>query len=412
MFMCSAIILPTGTIGNINIKIILLIMLLFIVVYDNIKKNSVSEIFIASKYLLFIVVILLTWLDIGVIKANANEFYGFLQFKDFLATIIVTLIGYYFYKRKLFDWNYYFRLTLFAHLSYIVLKVVIFTAVLLNYVTLYDVIAFVKNIFGYPLITFNFSGGIIERNVARLDLLNDSLSPFLLLYVLNIELFGIQIKRSSKYGITVLLILNILIGYKRSLIIVSIVGVLYSILFVANNISRFKTIFITSAIITILYINYHEEINYFVTDRFNSNSQDYSDTIRREQFHVLKNEFYDNYLIGKGMGGYAYNYIRSEDLPYSYEMQWMQFLMQFGIFGFIFVLITYCSIIVTVIVSWVDYNPKIRSILLLSFILWGLMSFTNPMMLSSFCSVFYTLILLTALEFRTSKHVISRGSCN
>ena len=397
--MVLVIILPTGNVAGLNIKLLFMLVITSFVLYDIVINDMTDAIAGSIKYVSSISVVLLAWVIIGLLKNDAYEFYGFSQFKDFMATIIVTWLGYYLYRRRLLDWYYYFRLVLYAHLTYIMLKVAMFTAVFLNYITLTNLVDFIRNVFGYSLVTFNFSGNIIESNVVRLDLLNDSLSPYLLLFLLNTEQLGIRIKPNSKFFMIILLIVNILIGYKRSLIIVGLFVLLYSIFFAMKSSTRLKALIVVSAIVAVLYINYSEEINYFVVDRFSSSSQDYSDTLRLEQFHVLMNEFYDNYLIGKGMGGYAYNYIRSEDLPYSYEMQWMQFLMQFGILGIIIVILTYCTIIIPAIRNWFRVDAKIRIIVLISFVSWGLISFTNPMMLSSFCSAFYTLILLTALKY-------------
>jgi O-antigen ligase len=78
-----------------------------------------------------------------------------------------------------------------------------------------------------------------------------------------------------------------------------------------------------------------------IADRFSSGfdfsptSFDDSPGARREQFFALMKGWHEHPLIGAGFGASAYGSIRSETMPWSYELFYLALLFQTGIFGFL-----------------------------------------------------------------------------
>ena len=59
-----------------------------------------------------------------------------------------------------------------------------------------------------------------------------------------------------------------------------------------------------------------------------------TDEIRRMQFHRLTELIGKQPLFGYGVGSYDRGYVRSPQMPYSYELQLLSFVLKFGIVGF------------------------------------------------------------------------------
>ena len=78
-----------------------------------------------------------------------------------------------------------------------------------------------------------------------------------------------------------------------------------------------------------------------LADRFSSGfdfsptSFDDSPSARLEQYFALMKGWHEHPLIGAGFGASAYGSIRSETMPWAYELYYLDLLFQTGIFGFL-----------------------------------------------------------------------------
>ena len=68
---------------------------------------------------------------------------------------------------------------------------------------------------------------------------------------------------------------------------------------------------------------------------FSPTSFDDSPGARREQYFALMKGWHEHPLIGAGLGASAYGSIRSETMPWAYELFYLDLLFQTGIFGFL-----------------------------------------------------------------------------
>jgi len=98
------------------------------------------------------------------------------------------------------------------------------------------------------------------------------------------------------------------------------------------------------------------------------------------------------------MGGYAESYVRDTKVRHSYEVQWVAFLMQFGLIGMLFLLLPLCF------VCWKFCKPPF-TIAKLSFfflfILWLLSGFTNPFLISLTSGIIYSIFILAGMILNT-----------
>jgi len=402
-FIFLLVLLPSGSLWNVNIKAVFSVILFLLVLGHALNNGINKQIFNATLFLIAASTFLLLWLFIGLLKFEGSEFYGLTQMKDFVATISATWVGYYLYRSNVFKWQFFFLLVLWSHVTYIFVKLIFFCLIVTNVISLGAFVDAVRDIFHVTIVSLDLLAVFEGLSFIRLDLLNDSLSPFLLLFLLNVDLFKVKITPKVRYLIYLLLFLNLVISFKRSLIMAALIAIAYSVVVLMKSNARLTTVITLTVATLLLYSIYPVELNYLFTERFLSASQEASDITRSEQIGILINEFSENPLFGKGLGGYSKLQIRAVDLPYTYEVQWLAFLMQFGIIGLIIVFLIYSLTIAPILKSGLIVDFKVKSIILLAFVLWGLMSFTNPMMTASFCSVFYTLLLLSSLELATNR---------
>jgi len=75
-----------------------------------------------------------------------------------------------------------------------------------------------------------------------------------------------------------------------------------------------------------------------IEQRFFSVGAQKSDDIRRRQTDALTQDIDQNFFLGHGFGSFSYGMVRNPQAPYSYEVQWLAIIYQFGVIGLLFIL--------------------------------------------------------------------------
>lgn len=114
-----------------------------------------------------------------------------------------------------------------------------------------------------------------------------------------------------------------------------------------------------------------------LTDRFTGEGSTNSDETRIEQIAELTGQIQLAPYFGYGLGASVPGYLRSQTLPYSYEVQWYALVMQVGLVGVSWLLAT---ILLMVLSSASDRRAAVCMSLIL--VLWALAGFTNPSLTS------------------------------
>lgn len=112
-------------------------------------------------------------------------------------------------------------------------------------------------------------------------------------------------------------------------------------------------------------------------ERFVGEGSNVSDEIRVEQIQELTREIQYNPIFGSGLGSSVPNFVRSETLPYSYEIQWYATVMQFGFFGTTILIIS-----VLLMILWGIRGARAIVCLSLLIAMWIVAGFTNPFITS------------------------------
>ncbi|MCM3573274.1 O-antigen ligase family protein [Mesobacillus subterraneus] len=205
----------------------------------------------------------------------------------------------------------------------------------------------------------------------------------------------IMSRSHNKMDYTILLIFSvcILISNTRGLWLGSILGVSIMLLFGKSTVIK-----VISACVIILSITltplFFSDFTGDVLERVSSSfdfTQNESNSIRSEQALQLVNEFENHIFFGKGFGSTLdTGYYRSE-VPYSFELSYLELLYKLGLFGFIpFVigLLLYFRIIIK------SANKDMKLGVFASFFSFILLSTTNPYIVSSL-GMFFLAILFS-----------------
>lgn len=136
-----------------------------------------------------------------------------------------------------------------------------------------------------------------------------------------------------------------------------------------------------------------ERVELLIYERFFSYDNKMSDQTRVEQIAALMDGLEKVPLLGRGLGGYIDSLFRDGLVLHSYEVQWVAFLMQFGMLGF-FVLLT-----PVLIIGYKLFLPPFTRVKLAFFGLFGiwlLSGFTNPFLISLTSGIVYSIFILAA----------------
>lgn len=244
----------------------------------------------------------------------------------------------------------------------------------------------------------NLFGGIImsqpisELGFLRIDTANDVL-PF---YIFLFYLYDNNFSNIKKIITSIFMFIYILIIYSRIFIafyVFSLIIILFHKLIIKLKYKNIKFIInkrvaIIAMMIFILlcgsgYLltktSVYKEVKGLIVERFVGDATKYSDDIRLNQKKAIMNEIENSIVIGKGIGSYADELIRSEINKYSYELEYLAFIMQFGVIGFILLIIGMFMFIFIILYQYINNKNKVLiiPILLCTIFQIGKMT-TNP----------------------------------
>ena len=349
--------LPSGGVYNLNIKILffLLLLVLSITVYlQNKSIKIISSLIVGTCLVSFFGV----WWIYGILRDNiwANE-----QFQGFFSTIFTIVV---LYSSKYINQEFpknIVKYIIIGNIVYCAVKIFLIFLIYFNYLSFESLL----NIFSV-IETTPITLEIIPRLI-RIQTITDSITPFAIAYII----FN---KKSRYYIILPLMYISLFLSYSRFLWIIAI---LVFILWFFRNASRIKKLtFVILSIIFFVFTPLNSKIG-IIVDRFGGDETYQSDSTRRDQIQGLFSSVEINPLMGLGMGGYIREIIRDKNAPYSYEVQWLAFLMQFGVLGII-LLISLVIVLLTLI-----YKNNGEVIWVVMYFLWILSGFTNPYLVSS-----------------------------
>lgn len=378
-----SLILPSGNLGGyINIKLIIFSAVFFTFIF--IKPVKVIT-FCALIFLM-----LAPWLFLGVMKGNAG--YAFSQFKDVFITILFMFLMYCYIDIKKQNVRTLFFCVFYTVIFLALIKVSIFV---ISAVTKMPVGYYIDNIsyfFGVKLMTLDVS----ESSIGRINFISDYIIPYIIFFMLK---YGKQYVRSNilLYCSVGLLVISVFASFSRFIWGISILCIVFAIF--SSGIKKNIYVFL----ITISFIPFFliSDVYDALALRFSSQQINSSDGARSEQYNNLIEQFFDEPILGHGLGYYIRGFVRSTDAMYSYELQFNALLMQVGIIGVALLLgvLGYMSI---------RHYQKLPSLMekfiyFSLYFTWLCAGFFNPVLFSSAGGVIFSFFILYPVCIQTSR---------
>lgn len=346
------------------------------------KKINIKQINILF-FLLSSTSFLLLWFLFGIINDESNLPVGIDQIKIFIITLTVPTLTLFLLNEEKISEQAVFKTVIYSNLAYCTLKLIAIVLHFTGLINIWDIL----EVLGFRVMTMSIFG-TLQRLQSSLDIS----TPFILLFVLQSDYLGFHLSRRLKvFYITISLISNFL-AFSRFLLFIYAFS--FTLYFLTQSFSRLtKGLFIGFIfLMTIVMILGTDNLATSFQQRFFSKASHYSDHVRWAQYDALMQEHEEAPYLGKGLGSYSKNLIRDHEIKHSYEVQWVAFLMQFGIIGITLLLIP----IGIIIFGFLQYPlTRIHLSFLSLFLLWILSGFTNPFLISLQSGIIYTLFLIT-----------------
>lgn len=302
---------------------------------------------------------------------------AFDQFKLFIITWVVAIVSLYLIDEGALTRSGFLRLVVYLNCAFSTIKI---AAVALHIAGIIKLLKFME------LTGLRFMSLSITENVFRLQTSVDIVTPYIIFLVLQSDALGLKFSKKFKVFFIFISILSLILSFSRFLMAVAFMAFFFYWL----SISIPKMVRALLAAILLLFggvsvIGFDAAEKAFHL-RFTSFGNYQSDETRREQIEALMKEHDEHQLLGKGLGGSAKNYFRDNSLTYSYEVQWVGFLMQFGAIGILLLFVPLFLITYAILTPPID---TVKVGLFCMFGIWILSGFTNPYMISLTSGIVY-----------------------
>jgi hypothetical protein len=381
-----AVCLPGGSVLGLNLKLIssglFLVAFVLYVVAGGPFFSHAEIIFmgVVAAFLCF-------WSLVGVLNGQADTGQILSQLRLIAMAILVAWLSIFAIRRGLVTAERLITVIIYGMFCASAVKVALVAASVFSNI---DPIQITRSVFGeesveaYPILF----------GLVRLDFAQDILGAFALFALLAPSVSGVRFGRTSKLFICIVVVLGSgLLAYSRANWFIYVVSI-----FVAMIVQRsWKTMAVTVLAALLLCVSFYDVLNAVYEDRFVREAES-SDTGRIEQARALMGEIKARPILGKGMGAHVNTYISSGTQKYSYELQWLAFLMQFGIVGELGILLLVAASTRDLVMAKHPAKPW----MLLLFVLWLLDSWTNPHITGSFAGATFGLFMAMFYRMRNT----------
>lgn len=270
-----------------------------------------------------------------------------------------------------------------------------------------ELVDFYFNVFNAQPVTLLFS------SILRIQVPSDALP----LVVYSFILIDNKASKISKIILSLLVGLFVFVVYSRVFILQYVLIIITAYFMSNTKLTMKKIIFLTWVTILLLIVTF--TVFYFdiftldtLLERFTGNETQTSDWIRNQQAIFLKSAFEEAVLYGKGIGYYPLSFIRNINTPFSYELEYLSFLMQFGIVGF-FLIIIMSIIHFFSLINFQDIRKITYFFIIFNMVIWLFKPLFNPSFLTfNSASVIVVIIIFSYGNKVTGEDDIEKYSTN
>lgn len=336
---------------------------------------------------------LLIWLFLGLAGNLVSQEAPLDQFKIFIITFSFVVMTLYAVDEKLVSPETLIRTMIFTNFIYSIIKLSLILLHVLQIINMFDLM---------EALDMRFMSMEMASGFSRFQTSVDIVTPFFILFVLQSDELNLKFNSLFKYSYFVISIVAIMFSFSRFLMGVAFFSsILYMVTLNKKNLQKALLLFLGLVVVFIAVLGFDVLLT-MIERRFFSHDNYYSDLTRTQQIDALMEQFFKAPYFGMGLGGFVKDFVRDGGIVYSYEVQWVAFLMQFGLFGIILLLIP-----VGFICSQFLLRPlsKVKFSFLGLFLIWLLSGFTNPFLISLASGIVYAIFLLAANILNRPKYI-------
>lgn len=320
VYIFMLVLLPSGSILGFNVKIVWFCLLLPLALYVYFGRYRATP--HRTMLLLLIPVALLSWS----LLAQENGFEpasSFAQFKDLIVTISTCWFATLLCEEGYGETVFLLRTLVQAEVAASLMKLSLLAYAVLHGIPVTQIAQWIKNVFGVDLMTFDFASIF-----GRIQFHSDELIPICIFALLCFRQ-RLGIRAFPAIGMLLLLLISDFFAFSRYLWLFTVLAAALGLLIGKKD--RFQLMLIGS-VITVALACFPSIVS-VVTLRFSSSVVDSSDQDRTQQVPALQEFWASAPFLGHGLGSYTRRVIRSDDAPYSYELQLLALAGQIGVIG-------------------------------------------------------------------------------
>jgi hypothetical protein len=353
--------------------------------------------FFSHAEMIFMVVVaasLCFWSLVGVFNGQADTGQIFSELRQIASAISVAWLSIFAIRRGLLTAERLITVIIYGMFCVSAVKMALVAA---SFFSNIDPIQITQSVFGEATRADPILFGLV-----RLDFPQDIVGAFALFALLAPSVSGVRFGRMSKLFICIVVVLGSgFLTYSRAIWFIYVVSI-----FVAMIVQRsWKTMAVTILAVLVLGAWYYDVFNVVFEERFVAEAEP-SDVGRIEQARDLMGEIKARPFLGKGMGAHFSTDSRTTTQKYSYELEWLALLMQFGIVGTIGILLLVAASTRDLVMA----KHPARPWTLLLFALWLLESCLNPHITSSYAGATFGLFMAMFYRMRnTNLNAEGRG---
>ena len=380
-----AVSLPTGSIFGFNIKVVVFVMFFAsFVLYAGTSRDVFS--YGDAFLLLAVAAALCFWSLIGILNGQTDSLQILYHVRELSSAILIGWLSIFYIRRGLIRAERLITTIIYGVFVVSIMKIALIVGSLFLAINPVEVI---QSVFGEG----SAVSGMIGFSLIRLEFSADILGAFVLFAVLAPSLSAVRFGRIRKFVTCVVVLLGSgFLAYSRYVWLIYVVSI-FTAMIVERSWRMMAAIIIA---LLVLVIPYRDEVQTIFEARFVSEGTDISDAGRVAQARALMEEIKARPVFGKGIGAHTNGYLSSDTNMYSYEMQWLALLMQFGIVGGIAILLLVAASLSDLMIA--KHPAKLW--VLLIFVLWLLASWTNPYLTSSFAGATFGLFMAMFYRMR------------
>lgn len=383
-FIFISLVLPSGRIGPVNVKLIFLILVTIMIFLSDVK--------VSSNYLITTLCMSISaavWLAIGIGDLESITM-PIAQLKAIGVTMLIPMITYVMLGNRMLCPKNIYMTIIYAVVFIGMAKLLLLLYAAIMHVDFIGLTQSIARYFNTEIMTMPINGFFY-----RFEMPSDLAGPIAIYVLLLGNSFGLDSYFSKRflYPMSLLIIFTDFISYSRYIWADLIVAITF-----ACPYSRVARQYIVSfgLLAGLIIVLDHAWIQSIIS-RFSSNATVISDNIRLEELPVLLKQFEIHPIFGDGLGSYAPTFVRDQHEKFSYELQWVALLMQIGILGVAGVIV-----LLTLVARPFLFSPftKKKVTLLMMFIIWGCSGFFNPYLTSSAAGAIFSFFVAVGYSLR------------